>query len=444
MSKSKMRLLAGTALAALVLTAVEAQAGGFGIREQSTEGLGVSFAGVAAGGAPSSMYWNPATMTQLPGLSVEADTTAILPNSKITTSSVTAGGVSIAPFLSDPQDNIAQSVAVPSGYVIKQLSPDLWLGLAVNAPYGLASGFQQTWAGRFYGLESSFAAYDFNPSLAYRINNWISIGAGFQAQYATTNLNFGLPAPGLATSDMNLRGNGWGYGFTAGVTLTPWAGTELGVGYRSFINQSIGGTMIIPTLPASTPGSINATLRLPDVVSAGIRQRVNDSFTLLGTVEWTDWSRLGTASVNSAAGGPALVAGVPVTLPFNYQDGWLFSGGFEYTPAPGWALRAGAGYEISPVTDDVRIPVLPDANRIWVSAGVSKSILPGLTLDLSYAHLFVQQGNIAVTAASGNPWYDGTIAYTGTATSSIDILSLGLTLRLPPTPPPAAPLITKG
>ncbi|MFO1033989.1 MAG: outer membrane protein transport protein, partial [Hyphomicrobiales bacterium] len=53
---------ASAALAAALMTGT-AMAGGFAIREQSAEGQGAAFAGVAAGtDGLSSMFWNPATM----------------------------------------------------------------------------------------------------------------------------------------------------------------------------------------------------------------------------------------------------------------------------------------------------------------------------------------------------------------------------------------------
>jgi long-chain fatty acid transport protein len=338
--------------------------------------------------------------------------------------------------------NIGPAAAVPAATIIRQLTPDLWIGLGINSPFGLTTGTPDSWPGRFYGEQATFESFNFNPTIAYKINNWISVGAGVQAQYATTNQTFGLPVPTPTTGQLNLSGSGWGFGFTAGVTVNPWAGTTLGLGYRSFINQTIDGTLTVPLgLPATTGGAINSTVRLPDQLSGGIKQRINDQWTLLGTVEWDNWSRIGTTTVNTAAGGPALVVGTPLQLPFQYRDGWLFSGGVEYNAAPGWVLRGGAGYEISPITTGVRIPALPDSNRIWLTAGLTKAIFPGLYLDLSYAHLFMQNADMNITSLANNPWFDG-VAYTGTAVNHIDILSLGLRLQL--SPPPPTPLVTKG
>ena len=72
-------LRAGSALGLLVIATAQADAGGFAVREQSAYGQGSSFAGIAAGGALSSMFWNPATITQVRGISIESDIAGIIP-----------------------------------------------------------------------------------------------------------------------------------------------------------------------------------------------------------------------------------------------------------------------------------------------------------------------------------------------------------------------------
>jgi hypothetical protein len=51
-------LRATSALGLLAIATAQANAGGFAVHEQSVYGQGTSFAGIAAGGALSSMYWN--------------------------------------------------------------------------------------------------------------------------------------------------------------------------------------------------------------------------------------------------------------------------------------------------------------------------------------------------------------------------------------------------
>ncbi|MBX6330027.1 MAG: transporter [Pseudolabrys sp.] len=423
--------------AALLAAATSAKAGGFAIREQSAYGQGTSFAGIAAGGSLSAMFWNPAVMTQFAGIESEASATWIIPHAGQTASP----GSSFFGIFPGTLDNSSEQALVPSGYFSYQLNPNLWVGLSITSPFGLAVSFPDLWAGRDYAAGDTWLrSYNFTPSIAWRINDWISIGAGVQIQYATTSLTRGISLFPLFAGDVTLAGNGWGYGFTAGVTLTPTPTTTIGVGYRSFVDQKIDGSLneVVPpvinlTLPAGT------TLRLPDMVSLGIRQRIDPQLTLLGTVEWTNWSRIGTADVVSNG---ATIA----TLPFQYRDGWLFALGAEYQWSDRLTLRGGLAYEISPITDAVRIPLLPDNDRVWLSVGLSWQIWKGFSADLAYSHIFVRDTHIDISAASGNPWFTTLlpVTYIGDVDSHVDILSLSLKYRWDePKAPARTGLITK-
>jgi long-chain fatty acid transport protein len=400
------------------LVATQALAGSFGVHEHSASAQGASYAGAAAGGQLSSMFWNPAIMTQFGGLSFEASASAFIGNAKNTT-----GGVTFPDFLDD--------AFIPAMYAAWQLRPDLWVGMSVNAPFGLSVSFPPTWPGRNYAMDTALKTYNATPSLAYRVNEWLSIGVGLQVEYATAELRSGLP---LGTS-LLLEGNGWGIGATAGLTITPAPGTLIGIGWRSAINQKIEGTLTLPAFLGGTLNDVSTTLKLPDIVSAGIRQRVSPQVTLLGTVEWTNWSRIDTSTVVRSGGAPT-----GVTFPFQYRDGWLFSGGVEYAWLPTTTLRAGIGYEISPLTDAVRTPRVPDANRTWISAGLTYMLTPNLKVDLAYSHLFLDTARVAI--GPGNPWFNPVLGpYAGTARANIDIISVGVKYQLAPPPPP---LLSKG
>ena len=81
MGKHRIRILGTTALVALAVGTAQAVAGGLALREQSAWGEGTSYAGVAAGGSLSAMYWNPATITQSGKLGVELSTSILFPES---------------------------------------------------------------------------------------------------------------------------------------------------------------------------------------------------------------------------------------------------------------------------------------------------------------------------------------------------------------------------
>jgi long-chain fatty acid transport protein len=418
----------------LALSATSALAGGLAVREQSVYGQGDAYAGIAAGGAPSSMFWNPATLTQNGRLAVELDATWFQASSR-------QDGTNNLPaalgFTSGVPNSIVP-VLIPAGYMSMQFNDRTWIGMSVNSPFGLPVGFQNPgWAGAFYGQSATLKTYNLTPSVAIKLADWISIGAGMQIQDAQVSLGVatGIAAPGVPNLAL-LHGSGWALGWTAGVTLTPTATTQIGLGYRSAIDQPINGIFNTGIIPALGTGQVSTTVKFPDSVSLGLRQGLTESLTALGTVEWTHWSRIGTSHVLTAGGAPALApSGAVVNLPFEFRDGWFYSAGLEYVLAPAWTVRGGIGYELTPVTDQVRIPLLPDNNRTWFSGGLTNRVTPNLSLDVAYS--FVSVKNTSINVVPGNPWFN-TITYVGTANSSINLLSIGVRYRMPDPPAPVA------
>ena len=130
------------------------------------------------------MFWNPATMTQFPGKGIEVGASALFTHAVDTP----LLGSTFFPF--GGTDNVGSDAVVPNSYFTYQFSPNLWLGMAVNAPFGLSTDFPLTWAGRDYAGGNTFLkTYNASPSLAYRLNDWISVGIGAQIQFAKTQLN---------------------------------------------------------------------------------------------------------------------------------------------------------------------------------------------------------------------------------------------------------------
>jgi long-chain fatty acid transport protein len=165
----------------------------------------------------------------------------------------------------------------------------------------------------------------------------------------------------------------------------------------------------------------------------------------MGTVEWTNWSRVGTVNINQLNGGPALVATTPLTVPLQYDDGWFFSAGAEYRWTERLTVRGGVGYELTPISDRVRTTRVADNDQFWAWIGGSWRVAPFARIDLAYTHLFVKDTNVNISAASGNPSFNGTITYIGTADSHADIFSASLVVQVDALMgvKPAKTLITK-
>jgi long-chain fatty acid transport protein len=438
-------LLACSGAAVLLAATTAANAGGFAVREQSAAGQGSSFAGIAAGGALSSMYWNPATMTQYAGKTFEGDVTGIFPkaNQSYTTSTLAAGAGGINPAYLNGASNTGEAAAVPATYSSWQLNERLWIGMSVNSPFGLSVTTPGAWAGAGYAQSSSVRTLNASPSVAYKVNDMLSVAAGVQIQYMSVTYNQLTGAVPFNT--LTIGGSGYGYGFTLGATITPMAGTTIGIGYRSAINQKINGSLLTSsTIAGTTTGSVNTTLNLPDQLSIGLRQRFLDRWTFLAGFEFANWARIGSAAINQGSGAPATLGGAAINLPFNYSNGYFYSVGLEYVALPNLTLRTGIAYEKSPITDGVRTPRLPDNDRMWYSIGATyQAPFKGLSFDLGYSYIDVKNTPINISAASGNPWLNSTGTYIGSVQSNIHIISVAARYQWDADPVRSAKLITK-
>ncbi len=294
MGKTRYCLLACVSAAALISgLSVSTQANAadaFGVTAQSAYFNGMANAGAAAGGDISSMYWNPAATAAQPGINFSSNVTGAFISAK-----ENATGGALVGTGRDSADVGVNSLPL-SSFATYQASDRLFLGLAVNAPFGLTTKADNAWVGSALASTSRIFSIDINPTAAYKITPELTVGVGVQAMWLKARLDdSGLAAAGIpnkiGTED------GWGFGATAGILWQPREGTSLGLGYRSAVDIDYSGTLASNgfahyNLPYSN--SISGTLPLPDTLTFSARQALSPRLTVLGTVEWQNWSRIGT------------------------------------------------------------------------------------------------------------------------------------------------------
>lgn len=404
--------LAAASAGLLLTTSLPALAGAFGLREQSAEGQGMSFAGVAAGGGGlSSMFWNPATMTDYPGITSSFVGTGIFPNGSIRPNPLTPTAI-----FGSSNGSILDGF-VPAAYGAYQFNDHLWLGYSETSPFGLQSKPGFAWAGQVYGRSAKVLSFNVTPSAAYKINDWISVAAGLQVEYFKARFTQALGVLPTSPSAI-LEGDDTSVGYTLGVTLKPTAFTEIGLGFNSSVRESVSGSLTTPlsVLP------VKANINLPEKLTFGVRQQINAQWTLLGGFEWDNWSRVGIV--------PVTFNSIPVSeIPFKYKDGYFASLGAEYAWNSALTLRAGVAYERSPIDTGNREVLLPDANRIWASVGASYRYSEKLSFDIGYSHGFLAKDNIAIVP--GHPQFPtvGLPFIAETRNAHFDIVSAAVTYR---------------
>lgn len=414
-------LIATTAIVAAAVATDPASAGGFAIREQSAQFQGSSFAGSAAGGGLSSMYWNPAAAGEVvgPGIVSESHFAGIFGQAVNTIETYNgAPGDVVAGLLgvSTSSGDIADAALVGASYYAYKLSSNLTAALSMNSGFGLTTKpVNLDYLGAELGRSTKLFTLNAAPTLAYKIMPGVTIGVGAQIQYAKAKLVVATGGP-IGPNSIYKDGEDIAFGATAGILIEPAAGTSIGLGWRSQLTHDLEGDFRLAGTPAFQRNA-GAELNLPDIVTLSLRQSIAPNMRLLGTVEWTNWSRFKSLEVTNIA------TPIPVQFDANWSDSWFFSLGGEYDMGPGTTLRAGVGYEISPVDDPTkRFASIPDADRVWLSAGASFQITGNMSADLAYTHIFVENGDIERETLTGN-------IITGHSEAQVDIISASLKTR---------------
>lgn len=420
--KGLVRTLAATSVSlAALLAAGAASASSFAIRSgQSAEGLGMAYAGAASGGiGMGAMAWNPATITMFPGRTSNWNFTYLNANGDYEPTSITRLGSPFGP--ASPIQNGTGNLGgdggfIPASYSAWQLTDRFWIGMTTGAPYGLRSkADNQVNAAQIYGRSAKVTTINVSPTVGYKVNDWLSVGAALQVQYFSASLK---QAAGITPTapPVIIEGDTVDLGYRFGVTMTPFQGTTIGLAYRSEVRQTLEGTLRTPL--AVIP--VKANLNLPDSVVFGVSQVINDQWQVHAGVEWTNWSRFGNIPIVSKAGVPA------TSLNFQYDDAWYFSLGAEYRYSNALTLRAGVGYELSAVNDRNRTIFISDNDRLWLSAGASYQLTDKIKLDLGYTYIDVKKAKVNY---DGSHPQQGAVFFTGEAKPYVHVASVGITYR---------------
>lgn len=233
--------------ALLLAAAAPAHAGGFYLQEQSPTAVGRAFSGEAAiADNAATIFFNPAGMTRLPGVNTDFGLHILGIDSRQQDLGSTRnfpGGASAPTGGGSGGNPFNQPVWVPSGYISAQLTNRLWVGLGLSSPFGLVVVYDEGWFGRYDSIKSDLKAYNLQPSIAYKVNDWLSVGGGVDLQYAAARLTSALPnlAPGVPDGLLEIEGDDISVGWNIGV-LADLGFARLGAHYRSGIDHRLDGT----------------------------------------------------------------------------------------------------------------------------------------------------------------------------------------------------------
>ncbi len=395
----------------LLLTSMAAHGAGFALIEHSASGMGNAYAGAAAIAEDgSTIYFNPAGMTELGDEQISGAIHWVRPRGDFTNSgSSTASG---DPLLGDDSRGQGIDGIIPNLYYSKRLESGVMFGFGINVPYGMETSYNDDWVGRYHAVKSKVMSVNFNPSLAWQVNDKLSLGAGINGQYIHIELSnaidFGsicsgtMPAATCAAQDADhpqqrdgfaeLEADGFNWGYNVGLLYKLQPETRVGFSYRSKITHDVKGDADF-TVPSSmaflTAGGsfvdtgLRSTVTLPESTSLSFTHQI-DRFTLLFDWSYTRWSRFKELRIEYDS------AQADSVTTENWQDSRRYAVGLNYQLSSGLLLRSGIAYDETPIPDEIhRTPRIPGSDRLWVALGFGYQIDNHLSIDVGYAHLFV-------------------------------------------------------
>lgn len=389
-----LKLAAAATLSAALSSA--AVAGGFMLTEQSVAGLGRAYAGAGIVGDDLSAVWyNPAGMSLLSGTAVQMGAVVADLDLEVTTNEHATFGHNKA----SKENGRKHGVPIPNMYLVHQIKDDMWFGLGITVPFGMATEYDNNWAAADKGMNAEVKVFDINPNVAFKLTDTLSFGAGVSLQYVTAQFeqkNLVNTPWGSRSVRVRLNADGWAWGGNLGFMWQPTETVRVGLAYRSQVNHKADGYLksdlettdgILLRHSQSNDG--HAEMSAPHVITLTGTWKATEALRLSGLVRWTNWSSFDKLPISGSSLGEA-TGGLTSkhNAVYNWKDSWLFTVGADYDINDEFTVRGGVGYEISPVDDDkYRSATIPDTNRLWLSMGATWHASKNLQSDFGIAYL---------------------------------------------------------
>ncbi len=404
--------LAVAAVAALAAPSVLAS--GFSIYEQGGRSMGFSGAYTAVTDDASAIFHNAAGIGFLDGKQFYGGGTLVMPHSSF-------AGSEPFPGLGVQETQQVGVLPVPALYYSQRVSNRFAWGVGLHSPFGLKTQWANPdrFTGRYIATESSLSGFALNPTVAVRVHDKVSVGAGLDLRFSSVRLvrRAGLVNPYTQkmtdTAEVVLDSDtSTAAGFNVGVVAKPSPGWSVGAQYRhkvkvdytgkaTFTQIATGYADLDAAVASRLPQSpaVETAIEYPSILAAGVA-RDWTAWTVVADVVFFGWSSFDELRLTFPT-----APGLDSAIPENYKNIWQFRTGVERRLEEGWAVRFGYHYDKTPVPTESVSPLLPDNNRHGLSLGGSwKSASERVRVDVGVWYLFLAKRSTEGLSRDG---YDG-------------------------------------
>jgi long-chain fatty acid transport protein len=404
MNQKIARAIAAAIAAGASVTVGESLAAGFSLPEVSTAGIGLANALVANPEETGAFAYNPAAMGFHDASSVALGALLISP----------AFSVRTASGQHDSQG--ADWTAAPMIQAALRVNEDWRIGLGITAPFGLETRWED---GTFPALSgtvripvpppldpnvprgqptaSKLEILDFSPTIAYRVNDTLSLSGGLDI-YWVKNAQ-------LDSTAGRLSGDGADVGFNLSA-LYRYEAWSFGAAFRSATTVGLEGdyrplsqTLVaIGRLPPAQDAEVDVDL--PWRLQLGVRYAFTE--VLAFELDWTrtGWSAFSKLEVEGTGTGETIF-----TDTNDWNDTNAYRLGVTYQVRPDTQLRFGYSYDETGQEDVHFSARVPDNDRHLFGIGVAHLLGDGLSIEAGYMYVKANDRTIS----SSTPYRGGDV-----------------------------------
>jgi len=378
-------------MVSLVSSAV--MAGGYQVRLQGNKQTGMGLVGTSLSHDASSIFYNPGALPMLKDKwSISAGMSSIY------------GLIRFRMEDSDYQAKTNNPVRTPFYlYLNGKITDRLSAGVGVYTPYGSTAKWDEDWAGKELIQDISMQTIFVQPTVAYKILDNLSIGAGFVYVNGKVELHKAVPysTPEVAGQAF-LEGTTSAYGANFGVFYSPTKKLHLGLNYRSYIKMKLDGGDAHFTIPSSVEplvpkhNKFDAELPLPGNIDFGFTYDATDKLKVSAELNFVQWGVYDSLAFTFEQKPESLNSSNPRL----YSDRMIYRIGFEYDLMDEITLRCGGYYDQTPTNDQYFNPETVSLDNYAFTFGMSMRPLKGLSIDLSYLQIETQTTTKSYAPAS--------------------------------------------
>ncbi|MEX6633720.1 OmpP1/FadL family transporter [Hyphococcus lacteus] len=393
--------------AALLLTSTSAMASAFALNTQSAEALGAATAGASATQAtPGNAYFNPAAIVGVDGAESSFSVIGVFND----TSYENAEGLlfGTVPVAGDTSGEAVIGDGVfPTGAFSTKLSDRVFAGVAIYAPFGFNTSYDDTSVMRYHGTFSQVVSGSISPILGIQIAEGWSLAGGPRLQYLNMDIEGATDAagaaaallmdgsvPGTDDSFFDISADDWGFGYSFGLQGTLFNGIQFGVSFTSKIEHDLNGDVDFDISQSTAAqnlalaaglfqdGPISIGLTTPANIQIGAVVPVSNRARVLASAVQTRWSSFDQLMTDFES---PLQPDEIITQ--NWKNSWSGALGLESDLTGRDTVRFGAMYEDDPANPAFSSPRVPGAKRVWLAAGYSRDLSERAKLNLALSYV---------------------------------------------------------